>query len=181
MTSPEGYLSTQPEHYIAYAPHECAVVYFVRGEDVYGWWIGFHDYQYPSAFFELERFFSTHPTVFYATDGQDVYGGWRYLYSRAQPALQAAVPIEDGLCHQLEQLQDSFANEWLWFRGTPGSDAEAAAYAQDEIAVEDVNVKHRHLGKLRKDAPVWTHESHGLNLDIIDYLATHWPLDYGKG
>jgi hypothetical protein len=48
------------------------------------------------------------------------------------------------------------------------------------LAVEDVNLKHRRLGKLKKDAPVWTYESHGLNLDILEYLSTRWPLDYGK-
>ena len=79
-----------------------------------------------------------------------------------------------------DRLQDAFVNEWLWFRGNPGSAAEAAAYEKDELAVQDVNLQHRHLGRLHKDAPVWTEESHDLNLDVIDFLATRWPLDYGR-
>jgi hypothetical protein len=184
MTTPERYLATQPEAYIAYAPRgpglECAVTYFVQGDDVYGWWIGFKDYAYPSAFFKLERFFADADTIFYSTDGSDVYGGWCYQYSRDHPELGKPVPIDDEVCHKLDQLQDAFANEWLWLKGDPDSAEESAAYARDELAVEDVNLKHRRLGKLKKDAPVWTYESHGLNLDILEYLSTRWPLDYGQ-
>lgn len=184
MTTPERYLATQPEVYIAYAPRgpglECAVTYFVQDEDVYGWWIGFKDYAYTSAFFKLEGFFSDRDTVFLATEGSDVYGGWRYEYSRRQPALDEPVPIDDDVCHKLDQLQDAFVNEWLWLKDDPDSAEESAAYARDELAVGEVNLKHRRLGKLKKDAPVWTYESHGLNLDILEYLFRYWPLDYGK-
>jgi hypothetical protein len=184
MTTPETFLATQPEVYIAYAPRgpglECAVTYFVQGDDVYGWWIGFQDYAFPSAFFKLENFFSPGETTFYATDGSDIYGGWRYQYSRAQPKLDEPLAADDEICHKLDQLQDAFTNEWLWVKGDPDSAEESAAYSQDEIAVQDVNVKHRRLGKLSKDSAVWTFESHGLNLDILDYLATHWPLEYGR-
>jgi hypothetical protein len=184
MTTPETFLATQPESYIAYAPHgpglECAVTYFVDDKHVYGWFIGFKDYVFPAAYFKLENFFSREDTIFYATDSSDVYGGWRYNYSKSQPDLDKPVPIEDEICHKLGQLEDAFANEWLWFRGDAGSEQEAAAYEKDEIAVQDVNVKHRKLGKLKKAGPIWTFESHGLNLDIVDYLALRWPLDYGK-
>lgn len=184
MTAPEAYLATQPEHYIAYAPRgpglECAMVYFVERDHVYGWWIGFKDYQYPSAFFKLENFFSERDTVFLATANSDIYGGWRYEYSRKEPRLDKPIAVDDEICHKLERLQDAFANEWLWFRGGPGSGAEASAFEQAELAVQDVNVKHRRLGKLHKSAPVWTEESHGLNLEALEYLAAHWPLDYGK-
>jgi hypothetical protein len=184
MTTPETYLASQPQHYIAYSPRgaglECAVVYFVQGEDVYGWWIGFRDYAYPSAYFKLERFFSPGSSPLYATEGGDVYGGWRYLYSQREPKLPRPIAIDDEICHKLEQLQDGFANEWLWFSGQPGSATEVANYARDELAVEEVNLRHRHLGKLRKEAPVWTHASHDLSLDITDYLAQRWPLSYRR-
>lgn len=184
MTTPETFLATQPEVYIAYAPRgpglECAVTYFVQGQDVYGWWIGFKDYAFPSAFFKLEEFFSPSDTIFYATEGTDIYGGWRYQYSRRHPELDAPLAVDDEICHKLDQLQDAFANEWLWIKGDPDSVEEEAAYARDEIAVQDVNIKHGRLGKLRTDSAVWTFESHGLNLDILDYLAMHWPLDYGR-
>jgi hypothetical protein len=184
MSTPESFLATQPESYIAYAPRgpglECALTYFVNGKDVYGWFIGFRDYAFPSAYFKLENFFSAGDTIFYATEGSDVYGGWRYVYSRREPRLDKPVPIDDEVCHKLDQLQDAFANEWLWLRGDPGSRAEADAYERDEIAVQDVNVRHRKLGRFKKESPVWTCESHGVNLDVLEYLATHWPLDYGR-
>ena len=184
MSSPEAYLATQPEYLIAYAPRgpglECALVYFVQGDDVYGWWIGFKDYAYPSAYFKLEQFFSDQRTQFFATEGNDLYGGWRYAHSRSEPQLADPIAVPDEICHKLQQLQDGFAAEWLWFRGQPGSEAEAAAFERAELAVEDVNVRHRMLGRLRKEEPVWTFHSHGLSHDVVDYLAQRWPLDYGK-
>jgi len=184
MTTPETYLATQPEVYIAYAPHgpglECAVTYFIQGNDVYGWWIGFSDYAFPSAFFKLENFFSAREGIFYATEGSDIFGGWRYEYSRKQPKLDKPIPVNEEIAHKLDQLQDAFVNEWLWVRGDADTAEESEAYACDEIAVQDVNVKHRRLGKLDKGGAVWTFESHGLNLEILDYLVARWPLAYGK-
>ena len=184
MRTLEADLATQPQHYIAYAPRgpglECAVCYFVEGANVYGWWTGFKDYQYPSAFFMLEHFFADRSTSFYATDGSDIDGGWRCDYSRRAQRLDAPIPVDDAICHKLERLQDAFVSEWLWFRADPGSADEAQAFEQAELAVQDVNLKRRHLGKLHKDAPVWTEESHGLDLEIVDYLAKRWPLDYGR-
>jgi hypothetical protein len=184
MRTLESDLATQPQHYIAYAPHglglECALCYFVEGAHVYGWWTGFKDYQYPSAFFMIEHYFSDRNTILYATEGADIYGGWRYDYSRRAPKLDSAIAVDDAICHKLERLQDAFANEWLWYRGDPGSDEEARAYERAELAVQDVNLKHRQLGKLRKDAPVWIERSRGLDLGIVDYLAARWPLDYER-
>ena len=185
MSSPEAYLASQPQQFIAYAPQgaglECAVVYFVQGSDVYGWWTGFRDYGYPCAFFQLENFFSQdRRTELYASEGGDLYGGWRYAYSRSEPTLADSIRVPDDICHKLAQLQDGFAAEWLWYRGQPGSEADARAYERDELAVEEANIRHRHLGRLRKDKPVWTFASAGLSSEVIDYLAQRWPLDYGK-
>jgi hypothetical protein len=184
MPSHESFLASQPEVYLAYAPRgpglECAVVYVVDNDDAYGWWIGFKDYQFPSAYFKLENFFGRGETVFYATEGSDIYGGWRYQYSKNAPKLDKPIRVDDAICHKLDQLEDAFANEWLWMRGDRDSELESAGYAKDELAVQDVNVKHGKLGKLKKDGAVWTYESHGLNIEIIEYLSTRWPLDYGR-
>ncbi len=88
--------------------------------------------------------------------------------------------MPDDVCHKLEPLQDGFAAEWLWYRDQPGSHADAQAYERDELAVEDINVRHHMLGRLDKSAPVWTFRSHGLSQAVVDYLAQRWPLDYGK-
>jgi hypothetical protein len=184
MATPESFLGTQPSYYIAYAPRgpglECAVAYFVDGRDVYGWFIGFRAYRYPAAYFKLENYFSAGDTVFYATEGSDVYGGWRHVYSSGVRVLEESLRVEDRVCHQLDQLQDGFVEEWLWLRGAAGSEAEAQAYERDELAVGEVNLQHKHLGKLHKDAAVWTYQSHGLDVGIIQYLRARWPLDYGK-
>ena len=41
MTTPESILGQQPKYYLAYAPRgpglECAVAYFVEGNDVFAW------------------------------------------------------------------------------------------------------------------------------------------------
>ena len=173
---------TQSEHYIAYAPRGCglqyAVVYFVEGEDVYGWWVGFRDYQYALAFFKLERFYALADTLFYATQASDVYEGWCYNYASSSPRLDEPVRIEDARCHQLEALQDAFAAEWLWIRGDPLAEEEARQYASAELAVQDVNVRLRMLKRFTKDDPVWIHRSHSVDHLIIDYLRAHWPLNY---
>ncbi|MGH8648913.1 MAG: hypothetical protein ACREUP_06360, partial [Burkholderiales bacterium] len=68
---------TTPQQLIVYAPYGvgvmCALVYFERGPDVYGWWIGARDAEWHSAYFMLEEFFTTRQTRFLAAEGMDLY------------------------------------------------------------------------------------------------------------
>ena len=61
-------VATMPRQFIAYAPYGvglmCALIYFERGADVYGWWIGARDAEWHTAYFKLEDFFTTRPTRF---------------------------------------------------------------------------------------------------------------------
>ena len=184
MTTPEVYLHTQPESFLAFAPYGpgllCAMVYFVSDKDVYGWWTGFKDYRYPSAFFKLENFFDVSETACFATEGSDIYGGWRYDYARSEPKLDRPVPVEDEYAHKLDQLEDAFAAEWLFFRDDKDAHAELDAYTKGELPVQEVNVQHRRLNKLDKTEAVWTFRSHAFNARILEYLTARWPLDYGK-
>lgn len=71
-----------PQTFFAFTPRGagllCAVVYIEAEKDVYGWWIGHSEGDYPSAFFKLENFFSAQMTSFFATEGTDLYDGWKF-------------------------------------------------------------------------------------------------------
>jgi hypothetical protein len=175
---------TQPECFIAYAPRGggllCAVTYLAYGDDVAGWFIGLRDYAYPSAYFRVERFFSTDAKRFYATSGSDVYGGWRFDYAKSKPEIDPPLAVIDDLCHRLDRLEDEFAAEWLVFRDDPRFAAEEAAYAAEDLPAGDAVVRHARLAKFDRDKPVWTYYSHGFNDEVLSYMAPRWPLDYGK-
>lgn len=170
--------------HLAYAPRGAglllAVAYRVEGDAVAGWWIGHRDASYHPAYFLLENYFSTHPATFLATAGSDLYGGWRFDYTRAEPRLDDPVPADDALCHRLEQLQDAFAGEWLFFRGNPGADAELAEYARCELGVQDVGIRCTQLDKLDRSEALWTYRSHDFDFGLLDFLSSRWPLEYRR-
>ena len=175
---------TNPQTYIAYTPRGagllCAVVYLVVDRDVYGWWTGYKDAAFASAFFKLEDFYSTEDTVFYATEGSDIYGGWRYDYAATGPELGKGIAVEEEACHILEQLQDQFFSEWLFAPIEPGVAEELAAYLQMELPTQQINIKHRMLNKLDKHDVIWTYLSKDLDMQVINYMMVRWPLEYGR-
>ncbi len=174
--------TSNPRTLVAYAPYGvgvmCALVYFERGPDVYGWWIGSRDAEWHSAYFKLENFFTSKPTRFYASEGTDLYGGWRYLLSGRDPVLDKPVPVEDDVSHELDRVQDMFIAEWLFFEDDAGAEAERKAYDEYNLPLAHVNVRARRLNKLDKHQAVWTWRSHDLDAAVIDYLQRYWPLDY---
>ncbi|HTT36745.1 MAG TPA: hypothetical protein VMH32_03635 [Burkholderiales bacterium] len=175
---------SEHEAFLAYAPRGpgllCAVVYFTLGDSVCGWWTGFRDYGYLPAYFKLEGFYSTRELSLLATEGSDLYGGWRYDYARSLPALEPPLQVDDALAHRLAQLQELFFDEWLFDRSAVQAQEELAAYVQNELAIQDVNIRHKKLNRLDHHGAVWIYRSHGLDGQVIDYLAARWPLDYGK-
>lgn len=170
--------------YIAYIPSGaglmCAVVYIEVEQDIYGWWIGYKDASFPSAFFKLEDFYSTKQTIFYATEGSDIYGGWKYDFSVKAIRIDKPVPVEDEMCHVLDRLQEEFIAEWLFFSIDTGIEEELAFYRQHELPVHEVNIKHKKLNKLKKDEVVWTYASKEAEMNVIDYMAARWSLEYGR-
>lgn len=158
----------------------CTVVYIEVEKDVCGWWIGYHDAHFPSAFFKLENFYSTENPTFLATEGTDIYGGWKLNFSSSQPKIDKPVMVEENLCHKLDQLQDAYAAEWMFFSTDPNNEAEMAAYHQNELPVQDANIKFKKLNKLNKDDVIWTYASNDLDMRVIEYMMPRWPLDYGK-
>lgn len=175
---------TTTQNYIALAPHGvglmCAMVYFEHGADVVGWWLGARGYEYHSAYFKLENFFSTKPTRFYVTDGMDLYGGWKLLYSARDPVLDKPVPVEDAVSHELNRVQGMFVAEWLFFADDADTAAEREAYEKFPLPLQHVNVRSMRLNKFDESQPVWIYRSHDCDLDVIDYLQQYWPLDYRR-
>lgn len=171
-----------PEVYIAYTPRGVgllgAVFYLAEENDIYGWWSGARDNEFPTAFFLLENFYSPAKTAFYATRGTDVYGGWVSDYSDGREvALGMPLPVTEVMCHALEEIQSEFAREWLFYPDDPAAQGDVAAYQHAKLPVQGVNVKSKKLHKLNKDDVVWTYNSHGLDLNVIDYIRQRWPLD----
>lgn len=172
----------EPFCFIAYAPRGagllCALFYMIEDRDVCGWWLGLEGSEFESAFFMLENYFSAHDGAFYVTRDSDVYDGWVFDYARRNPKLPRPVPVDDSICHELERLQFGFACEWLCFPEDAQAAAERAAYAADELAAQDINLRHKKLNKLDKSGPVWLYGSPHLDMNIIERLARDWPLDY---
>jgi hypothetical protein len=172
---------TTPRSYIAYAPFGvglmCAVVYFERDPDVYGWWTGARDSDHHSAYFKLEGFYSTKPTRFFATDGMDLYGGWKYLYTARTPMLDRPEPVDDA-AHELDRVQGMFSREWLVYGDDPEAVSEREAYARMGLPLGRVAVRSRRVGKLDESQAVWIHRSPGFDDAVLSLIAQHWPLDY---
>lgn len=170
-----------PSVFVAYAPRGagllCAATWLARGGNFYGWCTGARDGGVASAYFGLENYFGGAPAL-YATANGDLYGGWRRNWSSSAPDLADPLPIADDLCHDLDMLQDAFIAEWLWFSDDPHAQAERAWYAEAELAVGGVNLKHRRINALDKRDPVWTYASQGLDRGVLDYIARRWPLEY---
>jgi hypothetical protein len=171
-----------PQSFIAYAPFGiglmCALVYFERDSDVYGWWTGARDSDHHSAYFRLEYFYSTKPTRFYATEGMDLYGGWRYLYTAREPVLDKPLPVDDAAAHELDRVQGMFAAEWLVFADDPHAGSEREAYARMGLPLGRAAVRSRRLGRLDESQAVWIHRSRGFDAGVLRFLQQYWPLDY---
>jgi len=172
----------EPFTYFAYAPRGagllCALFYFPRDPDICGWWIGCADSEYQSTYFMLEDYFSAREGHFLVTRGDDLYGGWVRDLSWPGNVFGRPWPVDETLCHELDRLQAAFAAEWLCFPGDPAAATEHDAYAADELAISEVWLRHRRLGKLDKGAAVWTYHTPGIDMNVIARLARDWPLDF---
>lgn len=173
---------TTPECFLAYAPRGgllCALVYAARGDDLCGWWIGRDEgAEYRSAYFLIERYYTTREGASFATPDNDLRGGWRVDYQAKALVLDKPVQVEDALAHELQHLQLSFAREWLVYAEDNHAGAEANYYAQAELAMGAVAVKHRQLDKFDKTQPAWRYFSHGCDGNVLARLMRKWPLLY---
>lgn len=172
----------EPFVYLAYAPRGpgllCAAVLFTEENSVYGWYTGFKANGIQAAFFMLEDFYSRRDTVFYRSQQDNVYDGWAILNPETEITVDRPVPVPQEFCHELEQMQNVFAQEWLFYADDPASHREMEDYRKEELPVRAVNIKHRKLGKLERHDAVWMYATPGTDLNTIDFLQKHWSLDY---
>ena len=172
----------EPHVHIAFAPRGagllCALFYFARERDVFGWFTGARGHEFPASFFMLERYFSVQETACYRSVANDVYGGWGVATSASESEIDRPVPVPEPVCHELDRLQDAFAHEWLFYADDPEHAAEAAALSARELSVLPVNVRPRKLAKLATGQPVWTYSSPGTDPHVVRYLAKRWRIDY---
>jgi hypothetical protein len=108
----------------------------------------------------------------------DIYRGWRFNYSSSEPELDKPLQIPEDICHRLNQLQDIFAAEWLFFRDDKNVSEQQIAYQKMDLPVAQANIKSKKLNKLDKKGRLWIFRSHDLDGDIVDYITRLWPLDY---
>jgi hypothetical protein len=160
-------MTPTPRIFVAYAPRgaglRCAVAYFPSGTDVWGWFAGSSGAGAQSAYFLLESFYTPRETRFVSVRDDELHSKWT---------------ADEAKCHQLAQMQEAFRREWLFSRADPGALAQIAAYARDELAAGEVNLRFERLAKLSKLQPNWTYYSHDFERGVLKCLVKHWPLDY---
>jgi hypothetical protein len=174
----------EPHIHLAYAPRGagvlCAAFWVVSGTDCYGWYTGAQAYEHPAHFFLLESYYSTRETACCWSVEDDVRGRWvkAPAATRAPPVELDRPALDEARCHDVEQLQDAFVREWLFYRHAPDAGPEAEALRARELPVMPLNIRPRKLNKLQTGAPVWRFTSPGADLNVLAFLARYWPLDY---
>ena len=157
-----------PNLFLAYAPRGvglcCALAYLSNDRDVYGWYTGPDGAAgMPSLYFILEDFRGGRGPRYVAAQALDLHTGWT---------------TDERRCHQLAELQDAFAGEWLFSRDDPRMRGDLEAYAKDELALGPLNVRHAKLAKFATLQPTWTYYSPDFQRPVLNYLSKRWPLEY---
>ncbi|WP_296227733.1 hypothetical protein [Ralstonia sp. UBA689] len=173
---------TDPFAFLAYEPKGpglmCAVMILIDEENVYGWYTGPANGKFPAAFFLLERYYSTHETAFYHSVQDDMYDGWVMAYPPVDIDVGNRLQVPEAMYHALEQYQDTFVAEWLFYRDDPDAAAETAWYRAQDLPLAHAGIRHTMLNKLDRDDLIWTYHTPGLDLNIVEFLRRRWPLDY---
>lgn len=171
-----------PEIFIAYTPRgpglQCALVYVRTPRDVHGWLTGPCCGERFAQYFLLEDFERPTHTRYLAAN--DPFTGWIQQYSPRVLELEPPERIDEPLGHQLVQLQNEFAHEWLRYRTDPLARAEFERYERSELPAGELVVPFGRLNGLSKLQPTWRFYSAGCEHPVIGYLLRHGPLDYRK-
>lgn len=157
-----------PQIFIAYAPRgaglRCALAYLAPERDVYGWYSGPRpDGTLAAEFFLLEDFYTIQAARYAAVDAPDLHANWA---------------LDEARRHELAQMQEAFAREWLLYRDDPRAAAELEAYAEAELASGEVMLRFERLAKLSTLQPNWTFYSPRFERSVLRQLAKRWPLEY---
>lgn len=156
------------EIFIAYAPRgaglRAALAYLEDSRDVYGWFTGpRHDTSVAACYFVIEEFHANTQARYVQVEHTDLHGRWALVESRR---------------HDLAQMQEIFAREWLFHRDDARAAAELSAYNEAELAAGDVNLRFAQLARLAKSQPNWTYYSPHFERSVLRYVSSRWPLEY---
>jgi hypothetical protein len=70
-----------------------------------------------------------------------------------------------------------FSREWLVYEDDSDAAAEREAYGRMGLILGHVAIRSKRIGRLAERQPVWIHRSHGCDMNVVEYLQEHWPLD----
>jgi hypothetical protein len=166
----------QPKIHIRYLPEESgsvsAMFYIEHGIDVYGWYTHAENGRFSAAFFMLENFYADRSTALYRSIEDDVYGPWTVDFPPIDNEIRC--PLPEPIRHELERIQSTFADEWLFFKNDPAASQDLLAYASHRLAIHAVNVKPRKLNRLDKTSASWEHKTPAIDPNVMDFVQKHW-------
>jgi hypothetical protein len=173
-----------PQTFLLYAPRGpgimCAVIYFVDHRDIYGWYTGSSDGEFPARYFMVERYFDPSDTRFLVSKGDDMRGNWLWR-SRSTASPLTKCPIPEAIRDNLDREQHAFAREWLFAPTDTDAAEDIMAYGNRELSVQPINIRAAKLAELHTGAALWRYASHGFDRDILEFLMKHWALDHRAG
>jgi hypothetical protein len=157
-----------PNLFLAYSPRgaglRCAICYLASERDAYGWFTGpREDLVVANCFFLLENLYTSLPARYEAVEQAKLHSAWS---------------LDEARRHELAQMQETFAREWLFYRDDPRAAAGLEAYAEAELAAGEVNVRFDLLAKFSTLEPTWTFYSPHFERTVLRHLAKRWPLEY---
>lgn len=177
----------EPHVHLAVAPRGTGLVYavlwFARGDDVFGWLAGAgagaapgHGQQL-TRWFWLEDYYSAGGSRPSFSASPDLRGDWVTPRLGHDPA-PAPAPDED-LLHALAMAQERVLRHWL-FADDGSAEARAAAQACREQGgvVQGLGLRPDRLNKLQQGPTWWTYDSPGADRNLLDHLSRRWPLPH---
>ena len=172
----------QAHIHLGFAPRGVGLLYgllwFARGNDVLGWFIGAIGGEYSAAYFVLQDYYSNAPTQLLRSAQNDVYGAWLQVSPQGDLTVPHPPPVPEALCHELLRLQNEFVRHWLFYGDDPEAHDEAEALRTRELSVRAVNVRPTRLNKFHTAAAVWRYDAPGADTGVLIDLSACWPLDY---
>jgi len=172
----------QVHSYLATAPRAAGVVsalfYAVLGENACGWYTGSGEFGITSAFFALEQYYATQPTVYCRSASGDLRGAW--IVETAPITTDIRCPLDEPVCHELARLQSEFVREWIWYAGEPGNGEESEAYRKLGLSPRPINIRASQLQRFDRSRAAWVYMTPGTDLNLVLAVKKHWLSDSGK-
>lgn len=162
----------EPHVHLAVAPRGTGLIYavlwFARGDDVFGWLAGSLSGPAPgeqlSRWFWLEHYYSADGSRPSFSASADLRGDW--VTPRLGHALAPAPAPDEDLLHALAMAQERVLRHWL--------------QAHDGLAgtAPGLGLRPDRLNKLQQGPTWWTYDSPGADRNLLDHLSRRWPLSH---